>query len=90
MSKKELKKAISQQLNNLNEQVNKIRNTQIDTDEENNWDCDYYSELQTNLESALALLKDKAIPGQLNDFGEPVISEKGILTLLGEWEEDDE
>jgi hypothetical protein len=36
MSKKELKKAISQQLNHLNEQVEKIRNTGIDSEEENN------------------------------------------------------
>ena len=38
MSKKELKEAISQQLNNLNEQVEKIRNTEIDADEEEKWD----------------------------------------------------
>lgn len=82
MNKKELKKAISQQLNVLNEQVEKIRNTGIDSEEENNWDSDYYSELQTNLEITLALLKDEIVPNKLDDYGDPIILKKSILTLL--------
>jgi hypothetical protein len=34
MNKSKLKKTISKQLNDLNEQVEKIRNTQIDADDE--------------------------------------------------------
>ena len=89
MSKSKLKEEITKNLKKLDELVEKVRNTGIDIEEENNWDCDYYSELQTNLENALALLKDKVLLGKLNEFGDPIISEKGILTLLTEWEGDE-
>ena len=90
MNKKELKKAISQQLNTLNEQVEKISNTIIEPDNEETWDLDYYSELETNLEIALQLLKDQVIKGKQDEFGDPIITKKGILTLLTENNEEDE
>lgn len=90
MSKKELKKALSQQLNHLNEQVEKIRNTEVDANEEEKWDYDYYSSLQSKLEETLALLKDENVPNKLDEYGDPIILRKGILTLLDEWEEEKE
>ena len=88
MSKSKLKEEITKNLKKLDELIEKVRNTGIDIEEENNWDCDYYSELQTNLENALVLLKDKTT-GKLDDYGDPIVLEKGILTLLTEWEDDE-
>ena len=89
MSKNKLKEAISQQLNNLEEVVEKVRNTGIDAEDETKWDYDYYSSLQSKLEEALALFKNKElVPRQLDEYGDPIISEKGILTLLDEWKDE--
>ena len=88
MSKSKLKKDIRKNLKSLDELVEKIRDTQIDYDEEENWDYDYYSELETNLENCLALLRNHILEGKKDEFGDPVILKPGILTLLEEWQEE--
>ena len=88
MNKKELNKAISQQLNTLNNKLEDIRNTIVDSTDNETWDPDHYSELQTNLETALILLKDQVVKGKVDEFGDPIIINKGILTLLDEWKEE--
>ena len=89
MSKSKLKKDISKNLTTLDELIEKVRNTQIEPDETENWDVDYYSELETNLGNCLSLLRDQTLAGKKDEFGDPVILKTGILTLLEEWKEED-
>ena len=78
---KSLKSLISTQLEQLNNKLEDIRNTIVDSTDNETWDPDHYSELQTNLETALILLKDQVVEGKQDEFGDPIIINKGILTL---------
>jgi len=89
MNKSNLKKEIKKKLDELDVKVGKIRNTQIDADDEAKWDYDHYSGLLSKLEEALKLFENKElVPKKLDEYGDPVISEKGILKLLNEWHEE--
>jgi hypothetical protein len=87
---KKLQKQIEKKLDHLDKAIQKARDTVIDIYDENNWDYDHYSSLETKLEKALELLKDKVIPGKKDEYGDPIVSEKGILTLLDELNEEEE
>ena len=88
MSKNKLKKELSKNLKNLEELVEKVRNTQIEPDDPETWDPDYYSELETNLDDCLALLRNHILEGKKDEYGDPIITQKGILTLIDEWQEE--
>jgi CHASE3 domain sensor protein len=70
MTRSNLKKQIQAKLTVLEQALEKIRDTQIEMDEDA-WDSDYYSELLENLSQARQLLAEE---------------ENGLLTLLAEWE----
>jgi len=90
MNKESLRNKIASKLEQLNKAIQKARDTVIDSQDENDWDYDHYSGLASKLEKSLALLNDKVVPGKKDEFGDPIILEKGILTLLDEWKEDGE
>jgi len=92
MNKRGLKSEIANKLDQLDKAIQKARNAVIDIQDESTWDYDHYSSLKTKLENALEFLKDKVLPGKKNEYGDPIILEKGILTLLDELNEsgDDE
>ena len=90
MNKKGLKSKIAKKLDQLDKAIQKARDTLIDSQDENTWDYDHYSSLETKLEKALELLKDKVLSGKKDEYGDPIILEKGILTLLDELNEEEE
>ena len=53
------------------------------------WDSSYYYDLADKLKEALGILQDKQT-NKLDDWGEPIILETGLLSLLDDWETEKE
>lgn len=90
MTKKQLEKQISKKLEKLAEILEEIRNFDIQPNDPDMWDPDYYYDLVSQLEQASELLKDKKSPRAVSDFSEPLVLETGLCSLLDEYHEEDE
>ena len=92
MSKsKKLQKQISPKLEKLDKLIDKIVEAKvINSDDPETWDSDALYNLVANLKEALQLLQDQ-LSDQLNDWGEPMVLEEGLCSLVDEYhsEEDD-
>lgn len=71
---KKLQKQISKKLQQLDRILDEIRNFDIEPDDSEMWDADYYADLTAQLKEALALLEDNS-------------SEEGLCFLLDEYQE---
>jgi len=78
---KKLQSQIENKLETLQKLIEKIGNHSINSDDPEQWDSDYYYDLETQLTEALELLRDKK-DKELDDFGEPLILEEGICSLV--------
>ena len=85
------KTKISQKLDQLKEILDQILEAQtINSDDPDTWDSDTLYNLVEELKKSLALLEDKKIKGQFDQFGQPVY-ENGLCSLVDEyWEKKDE
>ena len=85
MSQK-LQKQITSKLDQLQKLLNKINEAQvINSDDPDTWDSDTLYNLAANLKEALKLLENQPSK-QLDNWGEPLILETGLCSLLDDWE----
>ena len=90
MPKKSLQKKISNKLEKLDQLIDKINEAKvINADEPETWDSDTLYGLAENLKEALQLLEDQK-GKELDDFGEPIILEEGICSLVDSYHSEDE
>ena len=87
MPKKNLQKKISNKLEKLDKLIDKINEAKvINADEPETWDSDALYGLVENLKETLQLLEDQK-GKQLDDFGEPIILEEGLCSLVDSYQE---
>ena len=87
---KKLQNKISNKLDQLSKLLDKIDEVRvINSDDPETWDSDTLYNLVENLKEALKLLEDKESK-QRDDFGEPIILEEGLCSLVDEYYEDEE
>ena len=85
MNKKRQKK-IEKKLDRLSDLLDNITAVQaINSDDSDTWDSDTLYSLVEDLKEALKLLEDKET-NQRNEFGEPIILEAGLCSLMDDWE----
>jgi len=82
---KKLQKQIEKKLTTLDQVIEQIRNKVIEPDNSEMWDSGYYYDLASKLKEALTLLEDQK-DQKLDDWGQPIILEVGLLSLLDDWE----
>ncbi len=85
---KNLKRIITKQLEQLDKILEEIKSTNLDIEDSEMWDADYYYDLAEQLKEALALLEDSKSKVK-NEFGE-FITEPGICSLIDEYTEGEE
>jgi hypothetical protein len=87
MSKsKKLSNKISSKLDQLQKLLEQIEEVQImDSNEPDTWDSDALYNLSENLKAALALLEDKESKSEKDNFGNPLILEVGLCSLMDEY-----
>ena len=94
MTRKSLPKKISKKLDQLSELLDHIDEVRIINPEDSEtWDSDVLYNVVENLKAALKLLEDKEHPKEKDNFGEPLILEEGLCSLVDEYfseEEDSE
>jgi len=90
MSKKSLSKKIENKLTKLQELLDQINEAQvIDPEDSDTWDPDTLYGLVENLKETLQLLEDQK-GKQLDEFGEPIILETGICSLVDSYQEEED
>src|SRR2546422_7815867 len=92
MSKtKKLQKQIEKKLDQLQEIVDEINEVQsINSDDPETWDSDTLYNLAENLKEALKLLEDQESSKEKDNFGNPLILEEGLCTLVDEYQSEEE
>ena len=86
---KKLHQQIEKKLDQLQELLKKIAEAQvINPDEPETWDPDTLYGLVENLKETLQLLADQK-GKQLDDFGEPIILEEGLCSLVDNYQEEE-
>ncbi|RHZ36687.1 hypothetical protein [endosymbiont GvMRE of Glomus versiforme] len=89
MSKK-LQRQIEKKLNKLSQLLDKIDEARIlNSDEPENWNSDTLYSLAEELKETLQLLEDKT-GKQLDEFGDPIVLEPGLCSLMDDWESQEE
>jgi hypothetical protein len=88
---KKLQNQIANKLEKLSKLLDKIDETRvINSDDPKTWDSDTLYNLATNLKDTLKLLEDKEHPKEKDEFGEPIVLEEGICSLVDEYHEEDD
>ena len=87
---KKLQKQIERKLDQLSQLLDQISKAHlINSDDPDTWDSDTLYGLVENLKEALQLLEDQK-GKELDDFGEPIILEEGICSLVDNYHSEDE
>ena len=82
---KKLQGQISRKLEKLDKLIDKIVEAKvINSDEPETWYSDTLYSLVANLKETLQLLQDQHSE-QLNDWGEPIVLEEGLCSLVDEY-----
>ena len=88
---KKLQKQIENKLDKLQELIDEIIEAQsINSDDPDTWDSDTLYNLIENLKAALKLLEDQEHPKEKDHFGQPLILEEGICSLVDEYQSEEE
>ena len=88
---KKLKKLIESQLTKLQKLLDNITEVQIIQPEEpDTWDTDALYNLTTNLKEALKLLADQKSNQAKDPWGDPLILEEGLGSLMNAYQENAE
>jgi len=87
MNKRQLKSKITKKIETLHELLDNIDEVRaINPDDPETWDGDTLYNLAEQLKEALKLLENqKSKP--LNDWGEPIILEEGLCSLIDSYQE---
>jgi len=89
MNKQNLENKISKKLEKLSKLLDKIDGVRvINSDYSETWDSDALYNLVENLKGALKLLEDKEHPKEKDEFGEPIILEEGLLSLVDSYHDE--
>ena len=87
---KKLTRDIEKKLTKLQELLENIREAQvIEPDDPDTWDNDTLYNLIEELKEAISLLEDKKAKGE-DDYGDPIILEAGICSLVEEYQSEQE
>ena len=82
---------ITNKLEKLAELLDNIDEARIiNSNDPNTWDSDTLYNLVENLKKTLQLLADKEDPKNRDEFGQPLILEEGLCTLIDEYHEEEE
>ena len=88
---KKLQNKISKKLDQLSKLLDKIDEVRvINSDDPETWNSDALYNLVENLKEALVLLEDKTHSKQKDSFGEPIILEVGLCSLVDEYQSEEE
>lgn len=88
---KKLENQISKKLEKLHELLNKVDEARIlNSDDPDTWDSDTLYDLVENLKETLQLLEDKEHSKEKDPWGEPLILEEGLCTLVDEYQNEEE
>jgi len=88
---KRLQKHIETKLNKLSELLDQFDESRIiNSDDPETWDSDTLYNLAENLKETLKLLEDKEHPKEKDEFGQPLILEAGLCSLMDEYQEEEE
>ena len=88
---KSLQNKIAKKLDQLSKLLDKIDEVRIlNSDDSDTWDSDALDDLVENLKETLQLLTDKEDPKEKDPWGEPLILEEGLCTLMDEYHEEAE
>jgi hypothetical protein len=83
---KKRQRQIEKKLDQLSELLDNITAVQtMDANDFDTWDSDTLYSLVEDLKEALQLLEDKET-NQRNEYGEPIILETGLCSLMDDWE----
>ena len=82
-----LARQIEKQLYKLQKLIEQITNHDINPDDPNLWDSDYYYDLTENLKEALQLLQGKKATTK---YGETLILEAGLCALIDDYQNEAE
>ena len=86
-----LQKQIENKLEKLQELVDNISETQnIDPNDPDTWDSDTLYNLVEDLKEALQLLEDKESKSEKDNFGNLLILETGLLSLVETYQSEEE
>ena len=87
---KKLPKKIENKLEKLSQLIDQINEAKaINSDDPETWDPDALYSLVEDLKEALQLLEDQKSK-QLDDFGDPLILEAGLCSLVDSYQADEE
>ena len=85
---KNLTKQIEKKLARLRKLLDQVDEARlINPDDSETWDSDLLYDLTENLKKALKLLEDQTSK-QLNDWGEPIVLEAGVCSLIDTYQEE--
>ncbi len=88
---KKLQKQIEKKLEKLHELIDKFDEARIvDSDDPETWDSDILYKLVENLKETLKVLEDKKHPKEKDPWGEPVVLEEGLCSLIDEYHNEEE
>ena len=88
---KKLQKHIESKLDQLGKILDKIDEVRlINSDDPDTWDSDTLYNLVANLKETLQLLADKEDPKLRDEFGQPLILEEGLCSLVDEYQEEED
>ena len=88
---KKLQKKIESKLEKLSKLLDKIAQAHIiNSDDSDTWDSDTLYNLVENLKEALKLLEDQESKKERTEFGEPLILEEGLCSLMDEYHSEEE
>lgn len=87
---KQLESQISKKLEKLSQLLNQIDEAQaINSDDSETWDSDAIYNLVAVLKETLQLLEDQEDPKLRDEFGQPLILEEGLCTLVDGYNEEE-
>jgi len=88
---KKLENKISKKLEKLSQLIDEINEVQnINSDDPETWDSDTLYNLVENLKEALKLLEDQEDSKNRDEFGQPLILEAGLCSLVDEYQEEED
>ena len=88
---KKLQKKIESKLDQLQELLDEIEEARaINSDDPDTWDSDTLYNLIENLKEALKLLEDQEAKKEKDNFGNPLILEEGLCSLVDQYQEEGE
>lgn len=87
---KNLKKQIEKKLAKLQKLLDQVDEARIiNSDDSETWDSDVLYDLAENLKRTLQLLEDQKSK-QLDDWGEPIVLEAGLCSLMDDYQAEED